>query len=659
MIEKLLVANRGEIARRIFRTCRDMGIATVAVYSEPDRDAPFVREADEAVPLGGATPAESYLRADAVVAAALAAGADAVHPGYGFLSENAEFAQRCLDAGLVFVGPPVQVIAQMGSKLEARRLMEAAAVPVLPGTDLSGLADAAVVAAAEAVGWPVLVKAAFGGGGRGMRVVRDRAELLEAVRSAKREAGSAFGDDTVFLERYVDDPRHVEIQVFGDQHGAAVYLNERECSIQRRHQKIIEESPSPAVDAALRERMGQAAVTAAKAIGYVGAGTVEFILSPSGEFFFLEVNTRLQVEHPVTEMVTGLDLVQLQVRIAEGEPLPEELSSASIDGHAIEVRIYAEDPAADFLPAGGMLHRFDIPCPAGVRVDSGVESGDEVSANYDPMLAKVIAHGRTRAEAGRRLLRALRGAQIHGVVTNVPLLIAILEEDDFRAGRIDTHYLDRHRPLDLLTSVGVPQAEGIGALAASLSRQAHARREAKVLDTLPSGWRNNASTLQYRSYTASCGVVTVGYRLGRDARFELDGQPLDVQLLAASPDVVDLVAGGLRRRLAVSTFAGDAYVDTPLGSVTLRPLPRFPDPEDHLVPGSLLAPMPGTVVRVAVQVGDEVEAGTSLLVLEAMKMEHQIIATVAGHVASLPVELGQTVDAGQLLAVLEETEHQS
>ncbi|MEU7815377.1 biotin carboxylase N-terminal domain-containing protein, partial [Pseudonocardia sp. NPDC049154] len=445
MIQKLLVANRGEIAARVMRTAHALGIATVAVYSDPDADAPFVRLADEAVRLPGAAPSATYLRGDLVIEAARATGADAVHPGYGFLSENAGFARDCAAAGLTFVGPSPEAIASMGSKLEAKALMDKAGVPVLPGATVQEDTDLNAVAAE--IGFPVLVKAAFGGGGRGMRVVHDPAELADAVAGARREAASAFGDGTVFLERFVVDPRHVEVQIVGDTHGEVVHLFERECSIQRRYQKIVEESPSPAVDDALRAELGAAAVAAGKAIGYTGAGTVEFVLDQDGRFFFLEVNTRLQVEHPVTELVTGLDLVALQLRVAEGEPLPPEVTGAVLDGHAIEVRLYAEDVPAGFLPATGTLHRFRIPDLAGLRLDTGVEDGSVVSPHYDPMLAKVVAHGRTRAEAARTLARALQRAEIHGVTTNRDLLVDILREPEFLAGRTDTGYLTRHSVL--------------------------------------------------------------------------------------------------------------------------------------------------------------------------------------------------------------------
>jgi propionyl-CoA carboxylase alpha chain len=653
-IRTLLVANRGEIARRIFRTCREMGILTVAVYSDADVDAPFVREADVAVPLGGSLPADSYLRADLVVEAALLAGADAIHPGYGFLSENADFARRCTAAGLTFVGPGVDAIELMGSKLTARELMDKAGVPVLPGRDLTGVPDEAVAGLAAEVGWPILVKASYGGGGRGMRVVRDAAELLDAVASARREAGAAFGNDTVFLEHYVDEPRHVEIQVFGDTHGTISHLHERECSIQRRHQKIVEEAPSPAVDRELRAAMGAAAVEAARALGYVGAGTVEFLLAPDGRFFFLEVNTRLQVEHPVTELVTGLDLVRLQLEVAGGAPLPREALDPPLAGHAVEVRLYAEDPTRDFLPAAGTLEQFEIALGPGIRLDSGVESGDLISTNYDPMLAKVIAYAPTREEAAALLARALRRSRIHGLTTNRDLLVGILEHPDFLAGRIDTHFLDRFKPLDLVRAVSSDLAP-VAAVAAALAEQATARAGAGVLATIPSGFRNNPSQLQTRTYLRDGETLTVGYRLGRDTHLEVDGAPVQVTVLQVSPAHVDLVADGLRRRFVVTATRSATYVDWADGSVILRRLPRFPDPADQLEAGSLLAPMPGTVVRVPIAVGDAVVAGQTVMVVEAMKMEHAVKADVDAVVTEIPVAVGQAVDAGTVLVVLEDS----
>ncbi|HTK63583.1 MAG TPA: biotin carboxylase N-terminal domain-containing protein [Pseudonocardia sp.] len=652
MIRTLLIANRGEIARRIMRTCRDLGITTVAVHSDVDADAPFVREADLAVSLGGRSPAESYLRIDAIVEAAVEAGADAVHPGYGFLSENAAFARACTERGLAFIGPPADAIDLMGSKLGARKLMQDAGVPVLPGTDLTGLDEAAIRDAADEIGWPVLVKASYGGGGRGMRVVRDPAELIEAVAGARREAGGAFGNDTVFLERYIDDPRHIEIQVFADSQGEVVSLFERECSIQRRHQKIIEEAPSPVMTAQMRKSMGDAAIEAARAIGYVGAGTVEFIVTPELEFFFLEMNTRLQVEHPVTELITGLDLVHLQIQVAEGAALPPEVLDARITGHAIETRLYAEDPAAGFLPASGTLETFVVPEGAGVRVDSGFESGSPVPNEYDPMLAKVITHGATRDEAIRKLTSVLRRARVDGVTTNRDLLVGILEHPEFLAGRIDTHFLERHDPADLGRPADAEAETGLAALAVALADQARNRAAATRWRLAPPGWRNNRDELVRRVLVADRGPVEVGYRLGREPRFEIDGQVLDVAAAYVSPEEVRLRVGRVMRRLGVRGDGESAYVDTGRATLRLHRQPRFPDPESLVPAGSLIAPMPGTVVRVVVSEGDAVEIGQPLVVLEAMKMEHEVVAFATGTVESVPVEVGTAVDTGQVLVVL-------
>ena len=640
-INKLLVANRGEIAARVFRTAHELGIATVAVFSDADAELPYVALADEAVRLPGVAPSDTYLRGDRLIAAARATGADAVHPGYGFLSENAGFARDCAAAGLTFVGPSPEAIAVMGSKTEAKALMAAAGVPTLPGVTVD--TDTDLIAEAARIGFPVLVKAAFGGGGRGMRIVGEPAELAEAVVSARREAASAFGDDTVFLERYVVDPRHVEVQILGDAHGSVVALFERDCSIQRRHQKIVEECPSPAVDDALRGELSAAAVAAGKAIGYTGAGTVEFVMDDTGAFWFLEVNTRLQVEHPVTELVTGLDLVALQLRIAEGEPLPAAATEARIEGHAIEVRLYAEDVPAGYLPATGTLDRFRV--PAGVRVDTGVADGSVVGPHYDPLLAKVVAHGATRAEAARRLRRALRGAQIHGVVTNRELLVAILADPGFLAGR-----LVRLAPL-----VRGNECSGTrfrARVAAGALAEAAARKGA-----LPSGWRNVAAHPQRVAYTVAGKEVAVAYRFRRDGvEVAVDGEPLEVGLVSAAADRVVLDVDGVRRAFAVHHTDAAVYVDDPTGSSTLVRVPRFPDPNALAYAGSLLAPMPGTVVRVAAAVGARVAAGEPLVVLETMKMEHTVTAPIDGVLTALHVRPGDQVERGQALAVVEERE---
>jgi propionyl-CoA carboxylase alpha chain len=661
-ISKLLIANRGEIAARIIRTAHALGIATVAVFSDPDAGAPYTTMAGEAVRLPGAAPADTYLRGETIIAAATATGADAVHPGYGFLSENAAFARACGDAGLTFVGPAPETIAAMGDKVTAKAMMARAGVPVLPGATIGaeGAAEPAepgqpsLAQLGADVGYPLLVKAAFGGGGRGMRLVAGPDELAEAVATARNEAASAFGDGTVFLERFVTDPRHVEVQILGDTHGEVIGLFERECSIQRRYQKIVEECPSPAVDDELRAALTAAAVTAGQAVGYTGAGTVEFVLGQDGSFYFLEMNTRLQVEHPVTEAVTGLDLVEMQLRVAEGEPLPPEARSARITGHAIEVRLYAEDVPAGFLPVTGTLHRFAIPAAPGIRTDTGFTDSSVVSPHYDAMLAKVIAHGRTRSDAARRLASVLAGAQIHGVITNRDLLTAILREPEFLAGGTDTGYLSRHEPAALTASAA--PATGVHALAAALARQAASRAQAPVLGTLPSGWRNVFSAPQRVSYTAAGEQYDVTYRVtGSSVQASVNGAPAGESLVmyAARPDRLDLEIDRTRRVYRIQQADGVTYVDASDGSSALQDVPRFGDPERAAPAGSLLAPMPGLVLRVLAEVGAAVTAGQPLLVLEAMKMEQTVSAPADGVVAELRAKAGEQVSTGQILAVLE------
>jgi acetyl/propionyl-CoA carboxylase alpha subunit len=657
-IRKLLVANRGEIASRVFRTCRAMDIGCVAVYSDADSGLPFVSDADEAVHLPGNTPAETYLRGDLLIEAARRTGADAIHPGYGFLSENAGFARQCAAAGITFVGPAPGAIDAMGSKIAAKELMRQAGVPVLPGAvfDSDSEPDAGQLKAAAAeIGTPVLVKAAFGGGGRGMRIAGGLDELVEAVASARREAASAFGNGTVFLERFVESPRHVEVQIVGDQAGTVVHLFERECSIQRRYQKIIEEAPSPAVDDTLRAQLCQAAVTAGQTIGYVGAGTVEFVLDASGRFYFLEVNTRLQVEHPVTELVTGIDLVKLQLDIAAGAPIPTEVRAARIRGHAIEARLYAEDVAAGYLPTSGDVHTFEFSAANGLRIDAGFTSGTRVSTFYDSMLAKVIGFGATRDDARRLLAGSLSRARLHGVTTNRDLLVAVLRSGEFAAGAIDTGYLGRH-PYDELVPARGEDALAVHALAAALAGQAARRSQAPVLAGLPSGFRNNPSAPQTASYEHNGTPVEVTYRFDRDGlTATVAGRPVPgARVLSATPARVDLVCAGVRRIVEVTRIGATAYVDSPLGHDALVEVERFPDPSAAAHAGSLLAPMPGTVVRVDAAVGDSVGAGASILTIEAMKMEHAIRTPAAGVVTALPVTVGSQVDSGAVLAVVEE-----
>ncbi|MFH8568787.1 acetyl/propionyl/methylcrotonyl-CoA carboxylase subunit alpha [Streptomyces sp. NPDC017993] len=634
MISSVLVANRGEIARRVFRTCRELGMATVAVHSDADADAPHVREADAAVRLPGDAPADTYLRGDLIVKAALAAGADAVHPGYGFLSENAGFAAAVTDAGLRWIGPPPAAIEAMASKTRAKELMAGAGVPLL-----APLAPDEVTAA----DLPLLIKAAAGGGGRGMRIVRTPEELPDALAAAAAEAASAFGDGEVFLEPYVVEGRHVEVQILADAHGTVWALGTRDCSLQRRHQKVIEEAPAPGLDDALRGALHASATEAARAIGYRGAGTVEFLLAGDGQPYFLEMNTRLQVEHPVTEAVHGVDLVALQLRVAEGQALEPQPPAPT--GHAVEARLYAEDPAHDWQPQTGTLHHFRV--PGDVRLDSGVTDGDTIGVHYDPMLAKVIAWAPTRAEAVRRLAHALERARIHGPVTNRDLLVGSLRHPDFVAARLDTGFYDRH--LGELTARDATRLsrEGLSALAAALA-DTHGRSRF-------GGFRNLASPPQTKTYRGEGGdsvAHEVRYRLGRDG-LRAEDYP-GVRLHTLGPDRVVLEVDGLRREFGIARYGDRIHVDSPLGAYAFTVLPRFPDPTARTEPGSLLAPMPGTVVRLApgLAEGDRVTAGQPLLWLEAMKMEHKITAPAAGTLTTLPVRTGQQVEVGALLAVV-------
>jgi len=636
----VLVANRGEIARRVFATCRRLGLGTVAVFSDPDAGSPHVREADAAVRLPGAAPSETYLRADLIVAAARKAGADAVHPGYGFLSENAEFARAVIAAGLTWIGPPPEAIERMGSKIESKRMMAGAGVPVL-----AELAPADVTAD----DLPVLIKASAGGGGRGMRVVRRLEDLEGEAEAARAEAASAFGDPTVFCEPYLATGRHVEVQVMADEHGTIWAVGERECSIQRRHQKVVEEAPSPLVERidGMRKELFAAARAAAGAIGYTGAGTVEFLADDTGRFYFLEMNTRLQVEHPVTECTTGLDLVTLQLAVAEGAALDPEPPPAR--GHAIEVRLYAEDPAADWQPQSGRLHRFAVPGvdvefglgagPAGLRLDSGVEDGTAVGIHYDPMLAKVIAWAPTRPQAARALAGALARTRLHGLTTNRDLLVNVLRHPAFLAGATDTAFFDRHG----LANLAAPLSgdDPTAALAAALALDAARPTTLRV----PTGWRNVVSQPQRVAFESG----TVEYRLTRNG---LDDE--STALVERSPDRVVLDVDGVRRAYDIARYDDDVYVDSARGSVRLRLVPRFVDPATQRAAGSLLAPMPGSVARLAVAVGDRVSAGQPVLWLEAMKMQHRIDAPADGVVTDLPVREGQQIDVGAVLAVVEE-----
>jgi len=644
MINRLLVANRGEIARRAFATCRRLGIETVAVHSDADAGLPFVREADAAYRLPGNTPAETYLRSDLVIEAARRTGADAVHPGYGFLSENAAFARAVLDAGLTWVGPDPESIDAMGSKIEAKRLMRDAGVPVLEAPTDPTDDDL-----------PLLVKASAGGGGRGMRVVRTLDALADEVAKAEAEAASAFGDGTVFVEPFLERGRHVEVQVIGDRHGSVLVLGERDCSVQRRHQKVVEEAPAPDIDPGVVEAMHTAARKAAEAIAYVGAGTVEFLYDAERErFFFLEMNTRLQVEHPVTEAVTGLDLVELQLRVAEGSALDVEVPRPR--GHAIEVRLYAEDPASDWQPQSGRLTtlelpgvttEFAVPAAYGVRLDSGFESGSDVSTHYDAMLAKVIAWAPTRREAARMLASTLSRARLHGVVTNRDLLVQILRDETFLSGQVSTDFFERTSVVES-SAPGAPDPHLLLAAAIALAERDRVRRRVQV--GVPVAWRNVVSQPQRTVLADGDTEHTVEWHGSRDGYASTEP---GVRVLSASPNEVVLEVGQVSARFAVALGAdGAVSVDGPTGSAQLRAVPRFVDPAEAVASGSLLAPMPGTVVSVAVEVGAEVTAGQPVLVLEAMKMQHTVSAPTDGTVTEIDVKPGAQVAAGEVLAVV-------
>ena len=639
----VVVANRGEIARRVFRTARAMGLRTVAVFVEADSDALFVAEADDAIRV------DSYLDADAIVAAAGRTAAGAVHPGYGFLAENADFAAAVEAAGMAWIGPSAAAITAMGDKIAAKQLAIDADVPVLESTD-----DPEQF---TSIGYPLLIKAAAGGGGKGMRVVHGGDDLEEAVAAARREAESGFGDDRVFAERYVARARHVEIQILGDNHGGLVHLGERECSIQRRHQKIIEESPSPFVSPELRTLMGDAALRLAGALDYRSAGTVEFLVDEdAGDFAFLEVNTRLQVEHPVTEEVTGIDLVREQLRVAQGEPLGFVQDDVTFGGHAIEARLYAEDPTNDFLPATGPLDAFGPAQDPAVRWDTGVGPGSVIGTEFDPMIAKVIAHGPTRGEAAGLLALALERLHIGGPVTNRDFLASVLRHDDFLAGDTTTDFIDRvdpprQRPLDEaeLLSLGV---------AAAMWIQATNRAEATVLATLPSGWRIGRLAAERIELRTRDHDMTIHYRHRRDGAFVLgiDGDEGEVRVHDWSPTHIEVELVGHRRRYEVTRVDDRLHLTGSGGGITFAIMPRFSVPEPDIPGGAVAAPMPGKVIELRVAVGDRVEAGDVVAVLEAMKMENHLRAAEAGTVAEVRVSVGLQVEKDVLLMVIEPDE---
>ncbi|MCF8461535.1 MAG: ATP-grasp domain-containing protein [Flavobacteriales bacterium] len=666
-INSILIANRGEIASRIIRTCKKMGIRSVAIYSDADRGTPYTREADQAVHIGCNDLATSYLGQDKIIATAQKVGADAIHPGFGFLSENAGFAQKVQNAGLIFIGPRPEAIEAMGSKSKAKDIMREHDVPVIPGYQGEDQSVERLSAEALNMGFPVLLKAAAGGGGKGMRIVEAEKELKAAIEGAKREGKSSFGNDELIIEKYFPSSRHIEFQIFGDQHGNAIHILERECSIQRRYQKIIEESPSPALTVALRSEMGEAAVKAAKSLNYDNAGTVEFILSDKNEFFFLEVNTRLQVEHPVTEEITGLDLVQMQIEVAEGRPLSVSQEDIKGNGYAIECRLYAEDAANEFMPATGKILKWKTPEIDGLRIETGVESGSVISTHYDPMIAKLITHGKDRSEAQRKMSAALANLNCLGLTTNQDFLKAILANADFQAGKYDTHFLKKQFSY---TKEQSQQAIEMAAIAVSAFDKAERESKRTLLQNMPSGWRNNFYQPQQETFLNGDEEILVKYH---DANYSVIAschpEPVEgeakpalsagrqslsndyqVHVQQIPKDQILLELNGIQERFTVVRSGNDHFIQhAQNGTVNLTRKERFPIKEAEKVKGGYISPMPGKLIKLLVEPGQEVKSGDGLLVLLSMKMENTICADEDGTVEEIYVNAEEDLEAGKLL----------
>ena len=637
MFNSILVANRGEIACRIMQTAQFMGIKCVAVFVDVDKDAPFVKMADEAIKLSS-----SYMDGSAIIDAAIQSGAEAIHPGYGFLSENAAFARKVKSNKLIWIGPSPHVIKVMGDKLKAKELAEKSGVPTLPMT--SNTKDV------KSIGYPILIKAAAGGGGKGMRIVKKESELKDSIVSAKREALSGFGDDRIFIERYVEKSRHIEIQILGDEHGNVVHLGERECSIQRRHQKIIEESPSPRIDPFLREEMGQAAVKLAKKIKYCSAGTVEFLFDDkTDEFWFLEVNTRLQVEHPVTEEVTGIDLVAEQIKIARGDEL--EFAQDDIDwhGHAIEARLYAEDPGNNFLPEIGTLHAYDTSLASEVRWDSGVEEGSVIGTDFDPMLSKVISWAPNRIDAANKLARGLERAHMGGVVTNRQFLISCLRNESFINGNTTTDFIEREA-LETKKNLSANELHQTSTAVALWLAQQN-RVSDPVTGFMPANWTNGRMPLQRVKLRFIQDEIEVKYKLNKDSLYEVMGSICEIYDCDSAG--IDVEIDSHRFYAHVTEAGSEIFINMPFGDVNASVLPRFIEPGNDVPEGGLIAPMPGKVIDVKVKKGSKVKAGDTLVIIEAMKMEHAIKATETGKIAKVMIKLNDQVDNGATLLVLE------
>lgn len=653
-INTILIANRGEIASRIIRTCRKMGIKSVSVFSEADRDAPFVEQADMAVFIGESSPAASYLDQEKIIDTAKRTQADAIHPGYGFLAENVEFAKKCQAAGITFIGPNPAAIDAMGSKSKAKTLMEDNGVPVVPGYQGADQSIATLTKAAIKIGFPVLLKATAGGGGKGMRIVNEASEIEKAIQAAQREAKSAFGDDELIIEKYISSGRHIEFQIFGDQHGNVIHLLERECSIQRRYQKVIEESPSPIMDADLRKQMGAAAINAALALNYDNAGTVEFIFDDkTKEFYFLEVNTRLQVEHPVTEEVTGLDLVELQILSAQGLPLPIIQEEVTGKGYAIEVRLYAEDATNNFLPVTGTIQQFEAPKVEGLRIETAIKSGSEISIYYDPMIAKLIVWDETRQAAHRKMQYVLRNLICQGMTTNQDFLLHLLENEDFQKGDYDTHFIQNKIDLHSIANKQ-ESAYAFAGIAACLFQWNQREKSRTLLHSMPSGWRNNFYDYQQETYFLEEKELLLKYRCQKDSfKFFIQENEYAVQIISVNENQIRLEINGIQYQFNIARKASEFFIHNEnFGNVHFNLKDRFPEKEVDKIAGGYEAPMPSQIIKVLVKEGQKVNSGEGLIILSSMKMENTIEAIEDGIVEEVYAEEGGNVEAGFLLLKL-------
>ncbi len=650
-IRAILIANRGEIASRIIRTCKNMGIRSIAVYSEADRNSLFVKEANESIFIGESAPNASYLDTKKIIDAAKKSNADAIHPGYGFLSENAAFAQQCTKEGLIFIGPNVEAITAMGSKMEAKKIMEKSNVPIVPGYHGNSQKETDLITAAEKISFPLLLKATAGGGGKGMRIVHDKESIKENIIAAKREAQNAFGSDELIIEKYISSGRHIEFQIFGDQHGNVIHLLERECTIQRRYQKVIEESPSPIMTDELRKQMGDAAVNAAKALNYDNAGTVEFIYDDkSGEFYFLEVNTRLQVEHPVTEMITGLDLVKMQIQSAEGRALTLSQEDIQSNGYAVECRLYAEDPDNDFTPVTGKVIEFTVPSNDNLRIESAIASNSEISVFYDPMIAKLIQWGETRSEAHRSMSYVLDNTVCLGTKTNQTFLSVLFKNEAFNEGQYDTHFIEKN--IDQLLNISnTAEHLNLALIAATLFDWQIRESQRSALKSIPSGWRNNFNDYQNRVYQINEAEHKISYRyLNNSFEIHIEDTIHQVRINRFDSNYITLEINGRQSKFNIAQNGNNYFVhNAQIGSIELNKTDRFPIKSQENISGGYLTPMPSQIIKILVEQGDEVKKGDPLVVISSMKMENTIEANEDGLVEEVYVEEGENVPAKTLL----------